>query len=319
MEIAQLQMVKLILETGSFYKAASRMNCAQSVVSRQLAALEHECGERFFHRNARGVRLTDFGERMLPHIDVILAAAKEIKGPARGARELKVEEVKIALGPQITPFLSGPLYNALKDAHPNIRLSISEAVRDNVRADLKSGKIDVAVVMRSGRGISSDDHVICPVATCLVGLPDSPATANATIDFAELAGLPLLLPSQPGEWRDSLEAAASRTKIALSVVAEVNNSNTRAALVREGAGYLIAPLLPGPSSPPLGWIAAGIHEQRLRAARIVNPSIPTNLVISVSDRPERAARTVATLAEELLHDLVKTPDCIDESAEGAFR
>jgi LysR family nitrogen assimilation transcriptional regulator len=314
-EIAQLQMVKLILETGSFYKAATRMNCAQSVVSRQLAALEHECGDRFFHRNARGVRLTDFGERMLPHIDVILAAAGEIKSAARRPREVKVQEVKIALGPQITPFLSGPLYNVLKGAHPNIRLSISEAVRENVRSDLKSGKIDVAVVMRSGRGLSSDDRVICPVATCLIGLPDSPATANRTIDFAELAGLPLLLPSQPGEWRDSLEAAAARTKITLSVVAEVNNSNTRAALVHEGAGYLIAPLLPGPASPPLGWIAAGIHEHRLRASCIVNPSIPTNLVVSVSDKPEAAAQTVAKLAEDLLHEMVKAPNGDDTQRE----
>jgi len=298
-------MVKLILETGSFYKAASRMNCAQSVVSRHLAALEHECGDRFFHRNARGVRLTEFGERMLPHIDVILAAAGEMKVARRATREAVIHEVRIAMGPQISPYLSGPLYNALRRDHPNIRLSISEVVRDNVRADLKDGRTDIAVLMRSGRAVSHDDRVICPVPTCLVGLPESPATAAQAIDFADLAGLPLLLPSQPGEWRSSLEAAAARRKIALSVVAEANASSTRAALVREGAGYLIAPLLIGPPSTPLGWIATGIHEKRLRASRIVNPSIITDLVVSVGEKPSSAVQTVAGLVEAMLDELAE--------------
>src|SRR6478736_403561 len=300
-------MVKLILETGSFYKAASRLNCAQSVVSRQLAALEYECGERFFHRNARGVRLTEFGEQMLPHIDTILAAAKEMKAK-RAAPGETVTEVKIAIGPQIAPYLSGPLYSALKQSHPHIRLSISEAVRDTVRSDLKDGRTDVVVLMRSGRAIGNDDRVICPVPTCLVGLSDSRATANGTIDFADLAQLPLLLPSQPGEWRGALETAAARKKITLSVVADVNASSTRAALVREGAGYLIAPLLPGSASAPLGWIATGIYEGRLRASRIVNPAIPADLVVSVGEKPSPAVEAVATLVVGMLHKLVHPGD-----------
>ena len=304
-EITQLQMVRLILETGSFYKAASRMNCAQSVVSRQLAALEHECGDKFFHRNARGVRLTEFGEQMLPHIDLILAAAGEMKGRRSGARETIVQEVRIVMGPQISPYLSGPLYSRLRAEHPDIRLNIGEAVRDTVRVDLREGRTDIAVLMRNGRAVGHDDRPICPVPTCLIGLSDSPATANETIDFADLADLPLLLPSQPGEWRASLEAAAARRKITLSVVAETNTSSTRAALVREGAGYLIAPLLIAPASAPMGWIATGIHEKTLRASRIVNPRIATDLVVSVADKSSPAVETVARLAEDMLANLVE--------------
>lgn len=305
LDTLQLQMVKLILETGSFYKTAIRMNCAQSVVSRQLAALEHECGERFFHRNARCVRLTDFGEQMLPQIDIILAAAHELTNGRASLSSTAMEDVKIAIGPQISSYLSGRLYNELKQSHPNIRLSISEAIRDTVRSDLREGRVDIAVLMRSGRAVGHDDRVICPVDTCLVGLPDSPATANDTIEFADLVGLPLLLQSQPSEWRSSLEAAATRTKINLTVVAEANASTTRAALVRDGVGYLIAPLLRAPSEEPLGWIATAVAAGQLRTSVIINPTLPADLVVSVAERRSNAVDLVASLISGKLTELVR--------------
>jgi LysR family transcriptional regulator, nitrogen assimilation regulatory protein len=302
-EIAQLKMVRLIVETGSFYKTALRMNCAQSVVSRQLASLEYECGSRFFDRNARGVRLTHFGEQMLPHIDIILSAAAEMVGRVTTPEGVLIEEVKVALGPQIAPYVSGRLFKDLARTHPNIRLSIGEPLRDNIRSDLKGGRIEIAALMRTGRAISQDDRVICPVATCLVGLPDSVATANATIDFKDLAGLPLLLPAQPSEWRSALEAAAARKKITLSIAAEANASGTRAALVRAGVGYLIVPFLPGPPSAPLGWIASSVYAGRLRVSAIINHSLRTDLVVSVADGASASVEIVANAIESMLRKL----------------
>ncbi|MEJ0023294.1 MAG: LysR family transcriptional regulator [Alphaproteobacteria bacterium] len=93
MELAQLHLVKQILETGSLSKTAMRLNRAQSVVSRQLAALERECGGRIFYRNGRGVLLTELGERVLPQIEVILAAAQDIGSSGARLREDIVGDV----------------------------------------------------------------------------------------------------------------------------------------------------------------------------------------------------------------------------------
>jgi LysR family nitrogen assimilation transcriptional regulator len=302
-ELVQLRMVRLILETGSLYQAALRLNCAQSVVSRQLAALEYECGGRLFHRNARGVRLTELGEQLMPHVDTIIAAAEQMIGSGKRQKADAEDEVTIAVGPQIASYLTGPLCKRISEEHPHIRLSIGDAVSDNIRSDLKEGRTDVAVFMRSGRALCADDREICKGETYLVGLPNSPATAAESIAFAELAGLPLLLPSQHTEWRRSLEAVASRKRISLSVVAEANTPGSRAAMARDGVGYLIVPLLEGRAAARLGWIAEDIRTDRLRAARIVEPNIPITLVVSIGHNRRKSVEIVAKIVEEMLSDL----------------
>lgn len=298
-------MVRLILETGSLYQTALRMNCAQSVVSRQLASLEYECGGRLFHRNARGVRLTELGEQLMPHVDTIIAAAQEMIGSGKRQVHEVEDEVKLAIGPQIASYLTGPLCNRMKESHPNIRLSIGDAVSDNIRSDLKEGRTDIAVFMRSGRALGQDDQEICPGETYLVGLPDSPATEEETIAFSDLQGLPLLLPSQHTEWRRSLDATASRKRISLSVVAEANTPGSRAAMVHGGVGYLILPLLDGKAAEQLGWIAADIRAGKLRASRIVEPNFPIKLVVSMGTNRRKSVEIVEEVIEAMLKDLTR--------------
>ncbi|MBX3564157.1 MAG: LysR family transcriptional regulator [Sphingomonas sp.] len=305
-------MVKLILETGSLYQTALRLNCAQSVVSRQLASLEYECGGRLFHRNARGVRLTELGEQLMPHVETIIEAAQEMIGSGKRQVIEPDEEVKIAVGPQIASYLSGPLVSEMKRIHPNIRLTIGDAVSDNIRTDLKEGRTDLAIFMRSGRALGHDDREIGSGDTYLVGLPTSEATARDTIPFSSLAGLPLLLPSQHTEWRRSLDATAARKRVNLTVVAEANTPGSRAAMVQDGVGYLILPMLAGNAAARLGWIAGDVHAERLRASRIVEPAIPIKLVVSIGSNRRRAVDLVADVVDRMLRELIKDPAVADQ-------
>jgi len=58
---------------GSFSAAAEALHFTQSAVSQQIAALEREAGMTLVERSARGVRLTEAGEALVRHTDVILA------------------------------------------------------------------------------------------------------------------------------------------------------------------------------------------------------------------------------------------------------
>src|SRR5262245_10061779 len=142
MELAQLHLVKQILETGSLSKTAMRLNRAQSVVSRQLAALERECGGRIFYRNGRGVLLTELGESVLPQIETVLPAASDIVGCGAALKNEVAGEVRITTTPSVGPNLIGPLFNKLKQTHPNIRLRVSEAYSAGIEADLQEGRAD---------------------------------------------------------------------------------------------------------------------------------------------------------------------------------
>jgi DNA-binding transcriptional LysR family regulator len=55
---------------GSLSKAAAVLDVPQSIVSRNVALLERECGERLFRRTGRGVVLTELGEQLLPRVSI---------------------------------------------------------------------------------------------------------------------------------------------------------------------------------------------------------------------------------------------------------
>ncbi len=302
MQLAQLHMVKQILETGSLSKTALRMNWAQSVVSRQLAAFERECGGRIFYRNGRGVVLTELGERILPRIDTIIAAAEDIACSGVQPHEL-AGEVKIAVSPQIAPLLSGPLFARLRELHPNIRLSLWEAF-SGTKVDLREGRVDIAVFMRVSSAMRPDEQLIGAFDTYLVGLPDSPATAGDTIGFAQLQGLPLLLPSLANAWRRALEHSAARDRIALTSAVEVNDPAPTAAFVHAGIGYMISPLATGAAAARMGWIGADVHAGRLQATRIVDAGFTSKLIVGCGPNRRRSVDVVARMAEQILTELM---------------
>src|ERR1700722_5131040 len=66
MDLRQLKTFVEVADSGSYARAATVGGPAQSALSRQLSALERGLGGRLFHRNGRGVVLTELGERMLP-------------------------------------------------------------------------------------------------------------------------------------------------------------------------------------------------------------------------------------------------------------
>lgn len=315
MQLTQLHMVKQILETGSLSKTASRLNWAQSVVSRQLAAFERECGGRIFYRNGRGVVLTELGERILPQIDLIINAAEDITGCGAELRNQLAGEVKVAVSPQIAPYLAGPLFTKLKQMHPNIRLNVWEAF-GGAKADLRDGKTDIAVYMHPDTIIGEDDRLIGELETYLIGLPDSSSTSNETIPFAQLARLPLLLPSLPNSWRRLLDQVASQKGMSLNVTAEVNSPGPIAALVEAGAGYLVTPLASGAAAARMGWIGEHVRAGRLRASRIVDPGFTFKLVLSTSPNRRRPADAVARLIESMLVELMH-PEAGEEGNEAA--
>ena len=61
----QLRSFVAIVDTGSFTRAADRVNKTQSAVSMQIRRLEEQLGRPLFAKLGRGVRLTEDGEKLI--------------------------------------------------------------------------------------------------------------------------------------------------------------------------------------------------------------------------------------------------------------
>lgn len=87
MELRQLGYFVEVCESGSFSKAGVRLNLAQPSISRQVALLEAELGQRLLERNGRGVRPTDAGQALLAHARVMLITAEQARHEIREMKD----------------------------------------------------------------------------------------------------------------------------------------------------------------------------------------------------------------------------------------
>ena len=78
MNLKQLRTFTLVANLGSLSRAGKALDIAQSLVSRHLAQLESEWGDRLFERTGRGVVLTDFGRRVQPEIGSTASPSRKV-------------------------------------------------------------------------------------------------------------------------------------------------------------------------------------------------------------------------------------------------
>ena len=71
LEPRRLLTFREVARRGSFSRAAEALSLTQPAVSQQVAALEREVGTALLHRGPGGLTLTETGELLLGHADVL--------------------------------------------------------------------------------------------------------------------------------------------------------------------------------------------------------------------------------------------------------
>jgi LysR family transcriptional regulator, benzoate and cis,cis-muconate-responsive activator of ben and cat genes len=81
MSLTQLRYFVAVAEEGTVTRAAARCFVSQPPMSRQLRALEDELSVKLFERSAKGMQLSEAGERVLEQARRILALVDQLSSP----------------------------------------------------------------------------------------------------------------------------------------------------------------------------------------------------------------------------------------------
>src|SRR5688572_8073937 len=73
LNVARLQVLRVVAKTGSLTAAAAELNYTTSAISQQISLLERETGSHLLERHPRGVRLTEPGRVLAEHAATILS------------------------------------------------------------------------------------------------------------------------------------------------------------------------------------------------------------------------------------------------------
>lgn len=127
-------------------KAAAALGRNQPNVTRVMKLLESQLGCRLFIRGAKGVSLTEDGERLYAHVEAayrhLIDAQEEIAGPggfAGGAVEIGTTETALHL------FLLDALHS-FRQKYPEVRIKIHNHTTPETVRLLVGGGLDFAVI-----------------------------------------------------------------------------------------------------------------------------------------------------------------------------
>ncbi|EBC9523991.1 tricarballylate utilization LysR family transcriptional regulator TcuR [Salmonella enterica subsp. enterica serovar Lexington] len=301
MELRQLRYFVRIIETGSMGSAAQDLDIGVSALSQQMSRLENELAIRLLQRTSRGVTPTNAGLAFYSQAQLALRHADDAILAAREAR--LSGHVSVGMAPSTASILGIPFIHAMQENYADVRLHVVESLSGNLERMINTRQIDLAVVFQkdkilrwSARPILEEQLFLIGSHALLAALPDNPITPE------QLAGIPLIMPSQGHGLRGRLDAVCQEYALNVEIVAEIDGLALLMRAVRDGLGATLQP----------GAAISHLDNDALRVIGVHNPVLSRpNFLVSLSDDELTpaglAARVVLTKVMRQLVDAGEWP------------
>jgi LysR family nitrogen assimilation transcriptional regulator len=294
MELKQLEFFVHVVDAASFSRAALALNVAQSTLSRQIALLEAETGQRLLVRTGRGAVPTAAGASLLPHARTMLHVAQVANEELRDLHASPSGRITLGLPSVVALRIGVALVQQFRERFPRAVLSMSEGVSSQLIEWAIDGRLDLALVHNPPPS-SQLTYVPMGSEKMVLVAPAGDAKLPRQVDPLSLARYPMVMTSALNAVRDRIEAVLKPRGIALQIVAEAGYLETIFGLVASGVGYTIL---------TEGALALWEHaDDRLQYAPIGPPIIRNNLVLAIPKA--RPATRLTTGVIDIVKSLYK--------------
>lgn len=291
MDLHQLEYFIAIQQLGSFSKASLKLSISQSVLSRQIQALEKELGYSLYRRTGRGVELTQEGSVFESYAREMMATHQAALAAIRETRHTQAQTVTVGLPASLASVLAVGLVRDFKIKYPQHHLKILEGFSGHISEWLSDGRIDVAVLYNTKSSAFSsiktdplleDRLVLIGSAHHILQLTKGSVPINA------LSNIPLILPSEAHGVRVLVDRAFATQGLKPNILVEIDSLYSSLVMVESGLGCTIV------SYPCVKkWVDSGRIEYR----PLIEPEITRKLVTAIApNRPStRPVRAFASL------------------------
>jgi DNA-binding transcriptional LysR family regulator len=196
MDLPALRGFVAVAEERHFRRAALRLHISQPPLSARIRGLELQLGVRLFHRGPGApVSLTPAGSALLPLAREIVELAHAAEGAVGRVRRGELGALSVAAAPGIPGRLLGHAVRRFREAYPEVELALCEMDVPRQLAELKDGRIDVAVIRHVGEVSCASATVIAESELGVACAGDDALAAGDTVDPRELCdGRPILVP-----------------------------------------------------------------------------------------------------------------------------
>src|SRR5213075_3508421 len=123
--VAAMQVFAQVVETGSFAKAAERLDLSTSAASRQIAELETHLQTRLLNRTTRRVSLTESGRQFYERAVQLMADLAEAEQEASSAAVVPRGTIRLTTAVNFGVRHIGPAIAEFLGEHRAVRFDVS--------------------------------------------------------------------------------------------------------------------------------------------------------------------------------------------------
>lgn len=147
MDIELARTFLAVVETGSFFNAAGKVNVTQSTVSMRIRSLEQQLGKPVFERSKAGATMTPAGRQFQRHATTLVRTWTQAKLDAALPTTLDAV-LEIGAAPSLWDGFLIDAIPTLKTKIPNLAIKATLATPDTLAPQLKEGTLDLAIMYR---------------------------------------------------------------------------------------------------------------------------------------------------------------------------
>lgn len=160
MTLVQLQYIIAVDTFRHFASAAKHCYVSQPTLSMQIHKAEEELGVKIFDRSKQPVIATELGAELIEQARKIIAEKNVLDEMVRHRKGMITGELKMAIIPTLAPYLLPLFVQQFTEKYPLVRLVVTELTTEHILAQLRSGKVDMAILVTPLQEPGIKEHVL---------------------------------------------------------------------------------------------------------------------------------------------------------------
>ncbi len=217
-------------------RASEELHISQPAISQAIKKLESQLDGTLFLRSNKGMELTSEGKMFYDYVKGALELINNAENEFTSFKDLTKGEIKIGASTTLTKIV---LMDAIKEFHkdyPNINISITNDLTNNLLIDLEKGKLDF-VIYNEGK-LKNNSIESLKIKELRQGFLYNPKFIKDNIkDLSDLLTSNLILQKRESNSRKFLEEYTIKKGIVLEAKTEVVSQDLVLEFTDAGFGF----------------------------------------------------------------------------------